>query len=94
MIYELSKLERIYFEINLMKRNVSQFHSFSAFLDNDPIKILLIGSTANRSNLAYKKQRLLLFFILSLILSLILPLMTADNSTRQLMSLPVLLPLI
>ena len=90
MIYELSKLERIYFEINLMKRNVSQFHSFSVFLDNDPIKILLIGSTANRSNLAYKKQRLLLFFILSLIL----PFMTANNSTRQLMSLPVLLPLI
>ena len=90
MIYELSKLETIYFEINLMKRNVSQFHSFSAFLDNDPIKILLIGSTANRSNLAYKKQRLLLFFILSLIL----PFMTANNSTRQLMSLPVLLPLI
>lgn len=90
MIYELSKLETIYFEINLMKRNVSQFHSFSAFLDNDPIKILLIGSTANRSNLAYKKQRLLLFFILSLIL----PFMTADNSIRQPMSLGVLPPLI
>lgn len=90
MIYELSKLERIYFEINLMKRNVSQFHSFSAFLDNDPIKILLIGSTANRSNLAYKKQRLLIFFILSFTLFF----MASYNSIRQPMSLGVLPPLI
>lgn len=86
MVYGLSKLEDIYFKLNLIKPNVSQFNSFSALSNNGYLKILLTDGTANSSNLAYKKQRLLICFIL--------PFIASHNSTRQSMSLGVLLLLI